>query len=77
MSKEVTVFSTQICSHCHTVKDYLTSKGVQYTEKKVDTDEAARSELTQKGITAVPVVKIGEELIIGFDKERIDKLLNL
>lgn len=31
----------------------------------------------QKGIMAVPVVKIEDELIVGFDKGRIDELLGL
>lgn len=77
MSKEVTVFTTKICSHCHVAKDYLSSKGVQYTEKDIGTDQEARLELTQKGITVVPVIKIGKEFIIGFDKYRIDELLGL
>lgn len=77
MSKEVTVFITQICPHCRSVKDYLSSKGVQYTEKDIETDQVARLELMQKGIMAVPVIKIEEELIIGFDKGRIDELLGL
>ena len=77
MSKEVTVFTSQLCSYCYVAKDYLSSKGVQYIEKDVETDQEARQELMQKGITAVPVIKIEEELIVGFDKYRIDELLGL
>ena len=77
MSKEVTVFTSQLCSYCYVAKDYLSSKGVQYIEKDVETDQEARQELMQKGITAVPVIKIEEELIVGFDKDRIDELLGL
>lgn len=77
MSNQVIVFTAQTWPHCYTVKDYLLSKGVQYTEKDVGTDQAARQELMQKDIMAVPVIKIGEELIVGFDKGRIDELLGL
>ncbi|MCK9267774.1 MAG: glutaredoxin family protein [Alkaliphilus sp.] len=77
MSKEVIVFTSKLCSYCHVAKDYLSSKGVQYIEKDVETDQEARLELIQKGITAVPVIKIEGELIVGFDKGRIDELLGL
>jgi glutaredoxin 3 len=43
----------------------------------VGTDQAARLELMNRGIMAVPVIKIGEELVVGFDKGRIDELLGL
>ncbi len=77
MSKEVTVFSSQTWPHCYSVKDYLLSRGIKYTERDVGTDQAARQELIDKGITTVPAIKIEEELIIGFDKGRIDELLGL
>lgn len=57
------------------MKEYLSEKGVEYTEKNIQTDASARKELMQKGIMAVPVVQIGEEVIVGFDKDRIDDLL--
>jgi len=77
MSKEIIIFTTRTWPHCHAIKDYLLSKGVQYTEKDVGTDQTARLELLNRGIAAVPVVKIGEELVVGFDKDRIDELLGL
>ena len=75
MSKEVTVFTSKMCSYCYVAKDYLSSKGIQYIEKDIGVDQEAREELIQKGITAVPVIKIDEELVVGFDKDRIDELL--
>lgn len=77
MSKEVTVFVTQTCPHCFTAKDYLTEKSVEFTEKDIQEDQAARLELMQQGIMAVPVIKIEEEYIVGFDRGRVDELLGL
>ena len=77
MSKTVTVYTSQLCSYCYVVKDYLSSKGVQYIERDVGTDQEAGLELMEKGVTAVPVIKIGEEWVIGFDRDRIDELLKL
>lgn len=75
MAKEVVVFTSNTCPHCYTVKEFLSQKGVEFTEKNVQTDPAARKELIQKGIMAVPVVVIDGETIVGFDRDRIEELL--
>jgi glutaredoxin len=58
-------------------KDYLTEKGVAYTEKNVSTDIEARKELMSKGFMGVPVIYVGEEVIQGFNKAKLDELLGL
>lgn len=75
MEKEVIVFTSNTWPHCHTVKEFLSQKGVEFIEKNVQTDPSARKELMQKGIMAVPVVVIGGETIVGFDRDRIEELL--
>ncbi|MBM7615230.1 glutaredoxin [Alkaliphilus hydrothermalis] len=57
------------------MKEFLSEKGVDFSEKNVQDDVAARKELMKMGIMAVPVVKIGEETVVGFDKEKIESLL--
>lgn len=57
------------------MKEFLSQKGVEFVEKNVQTDPAARKELMQKGIMAVPVVQIGGETVVGFDKDKIEELL--
>ena len=56
-------------------KEYLAEKGLEYEEKNVQTDKAARQELMKMGYTGVPVVVIGDEEIVGFDKAKIDEAL--
>ncbi|WP_053955768.1 glutaredoxin family protein [Inediibacterium massiliense] len=75
MDKNVVVFSSNTCVYCHEAKKYLDSIGVQYTEKNVSTDMAARKELMKKGFMGVPVIMVEDEAIQGFDKDRIDELL--
>lgn len=75
MAKEVIVYSSNTCPHCVTVKEYLSDKGVAFTEKNVSVDAAARKELMKKGIMAVPVVEIDGETVVGFDRDRIEDLL--
>ena len=75
--KEVLVYSTKTWPHCQPAKDYLASKGVSFVEKDIQADPAARKELMGLGSMSVPTIKIGEEVIVGFDQGRIDKLLGL
>ena len=74
MSK-VTIYTSSTCPHCHTAKDYLNEKGVEFEEKNVGNDAEARKELIQKGYMGVPVIIVGDEEIQGFDKEKLEELL--
>lgn len=75
-SHSVLVYSASWCAFCHAVKQYLTNIKVPYREIEVDKDQQAAQELVSKtGMSAVPVVQIGSEIIVGFDRERIDSAL--
>jgi len=59
-------------------KDWFKEKGIEYEEFDVSIDEAKRNELIEKtGQMAVPVITIGDETIIGFDKAKISELLGV
>lgn len=58
-----------------TAKEYLSGKGINYTEKNVQTDTEARKELLAMGYRGVPVIVVDGEEIVGFDKGRLDQLL--
>lgn len=75
MSK-VVVYTSNTCPYCTMAKDYLKEKGVEFEEKNVQNDAAARDELISMGYTGVPVLVIGEEEIFGFDRARIDGALD-
>ena len=76
--KQITIYSTPSCHFCHMTKDYLTEHNIAFTDVDVASDAAKRQEMVEKsGQMGVPVILIGEELIIGFDKRRIDELLGL
>lgn len=74
--ENVVVYTSSTCPYCTLAKDYLEEKGVEYTEKNVQSDPAARKELMAMGHMGVPVVVIGEEQIVGFDKNKIDLALD-
>lgn len=71
----VTIYTSNTWPHCTTAKQYLSGKGVSFTEKNIQTDPSARKELMQKGYMAVPVIIVGEEEMVGFDKARLEQLL--
>jgi glutaredoxin len=64
-------------------KNFFQEKGVQYTEKNVETDVVAQKEMIEKtGQFAVPVIEIDEEgqqpsFIIGFEREELVRQLGI
>ena len=76
--KKVTIYSTPTCHFCHMAKDFLTSKGVPFEDFNVATDLEKRKEMTDKsGQMGVPVILIEDQIVVGFDKERILQLLGI
>ncbi len=75
MEKKVVVYTSNTCGYCHMVKDYLNEKKISFEEKNVSTDASARKELMSQGFMGVPVIYVGEEIVQGFDKNKLDALL--
>ncbi|OGR39209.1 MAG: NrdH-redoxin [Desulfovibrionales bacterium GWA2_65_9] len=74
--KNITIYSTPSCMYCKMAKAYFAEKGVQYVDKNVAVDEAAREEMVKKsGQLGVPVIDVDGTLVIGFDKERLAALI--
>ena len=73
---EVVVYSTPTCPWCARAKAYLSELGVPYEDKDVSRDvEAAREMVRLSGQTRVPVLVIDGNVVVGFDRRRIDELL--
>ena len=72
----VTVYSTTSCPFCVMLKDWLKEKKVDFKDYNVGTDQAKAQEMIDKsGQMGVPVSDIGGEIIIGFDKPKLEKIL--
>ena len=72
VDKTITIYSTPTCHFCQMTKDFLKEKGIAYTEFNVASDLEKRQEMIQKsGQMGVPVIFVGDQMIIGFDKERL------
>ena len=76
--KDVIIYSTPSCHFCHMAKDFFKDNNVAYTDYNVAVDQEKRREMMEKsGQLGVPVILIGNELIVGFDRPRIAKALGL
>ncbi|MDO8436227.1 MAG: Uxx-star family glutaredoxin-like (seleno)protein [bacterium] len=74
----VKIFSTPGCAYCHTLKEFFKEKGIQFEEIDVSKDKVAQEEMIKKsGAMEVPVVEIDDQIVVGFDKIKIVKLLKL
>jgi glutaredoxin 3 len=72
----VRVYTTPTCPYCTMAKKYLDSKNVSYESVDVSSDRNAASEMVNKsGQRGVPVIEIDGNIVVGFDKDKIDSLL--
>ena len=75
---KVRLFVTPACPYCFTLKEFLKENNIEFEEIDVSKDEKAKEEMIKKsGKMEVPVVEIDGQIIQGFDKEKIVKLLNI
>lgn len=75
---KVIVFTTPTCSWCRTVKQHLNKYKIRFKEIDVTKDErAARDMVRRTGQQGVPVTLINNRPIVGFDKAKINHLLNI
>lgn len=73
--KNVQIYTTPTCHFCQMSKEYFKEHGVEYTEHNVAADLTKRQEMIDKsGQMGVPVILVENEMIIGFDKRKLDSL---
>ena len=78
MAHNVTIYSTPTCHFCHAAKDFFTENKVAFTDHNVASDLARRQEMIQKsGQMGVPVISIDDNIVVGFDEERLKELLGV
>lgn len=72
----VTIYSTNTCSFCVMAKEYFKEKNIEFIEKNVQADHEAAKEMVEKTHQlGVPVIDINGTVLIGFDREAIEKAL--
>jgi len=74
--KNVTVFTTKTWPHCKSAKEFLSQNRIHFIERDINVDSEARNELTRRKISGVPTFLIGDDVVVGLDKEKILKLVD-
>ncbi len=78
MDTPVTIYSTPVCHFCHAAKEFFTANNVAYTEYDVAADaEKRQAMIDMTGQMGVPVIQIGDDVVIGFDEGKLKELLKL
>ncbi|MCD5382349.1 MAG: glutaredoxin family protein [Candidatus Pacebacteria bacterium] len=74
----VTVYSTPTCHFCHAAKDFFKEHEVAFTDIDVAADAEKRQEMVEMtGQMGVPVIKIGDEVMVGFDEAKVKAALGM
>lgn len=78
MQKTVTIYSTPVCHFCHAAKDFFADNNIAYTEFDVAADQVKRQEMIEMtGQMGVPVIRIEDDVIVGFDEDKVKELLGV
>lgn len=74
--KDVIILTTNSCPYCKMAKDFLRQNQIYFVEKDVNMDPQARHEMTSRKLTGVPVILIGNDVVVGFDQSKILQLVD-
>ena len=78
MDKQIVIYSTPTCHFCQMTKEFLKENNVEYTDYNVAEDMEKRQEMIDKsGQMGVPVIFVGEEMFVGFDKDKLSTAIGL
>lgn len=74
--KKVVIYNSDTCTFCRQAEAYFHENSIEFEERNIKNPDN-REELMNLGYRSVPVIKIDEEYILGFDKEKINEELGL
>ncbi len=76
--KKVTIYSTPTCHFCNMAKEYFKENHIEYSAFDVASDSEKRKEMVEKsGQLGVPVIVIDNDVVVGFNRPRLAKLLGI
>ena len=76
--KTITIYSTPTCHYCNLAKDFFTTNNIAYTEYNVAADSEKRKEMIDlSGQLGVPVIRIDDEVTVGFQESHMKVLLGI
>jgi glutaredoxin-like YruB-family protein len=76
--KEVSIYSTSACHYCQMAKAFFQNNGVAYKDFNVAEDAEKRQEMIEMtGQMGVPVIKIGDEILVGFSEAKVREMIGM
>lgn len=76
-TKKIVIYSTPACHFCTMAKNYFAKMGVEYKDINVEEDRMAAQEMVMKsGQMGVPVIDINGQIVVGFQPEVFEKLID-
>lgn len=74
--KEIIIYSTNTCHFCNLAKEFFEANNLAYTEYNVGENAEKRAEMVEiTGQLGVPVIRIGDQVTVGFQEDTIKKML--
>lgn len=74
--KKIIMYSTETWPHCKAAREFLREKGYSFEIKDVNKDLQAQAEFTKRGFQGVPAFVIGDDVVVGLDKNKIESLID-
>lgn len=76
MQQPVTIYSTSVCHFCQLAKEYFKAHGIEYTEYNVGENAEKRKEMVElTGQLGVPVIRVGDQIVVGFREDIVADML--
>lgn len=76
--KRVKLYTSPTCSWCRVAKAYMVDNDIEYTEADIISDPKARKEMVvMTGQYGVPVIRVGDKAIVGWNETEFRRLLEL
>lgn len=73
---KIITYTLSWCPHCKALKEYLNNKKIEYENIDMEENEEAAEDIIEKtGQSGFPIIDIDGEILIGFDKDKIEVIL--
>ncbi len=74
----VRVYTTVACPYCYTLKEFLKEHNIEFEDIDITKDEKVKDDIIKRsGAIGAPIIEVDGEIIVGFDRAKIVKLLNI
>ena len=74
----VKVYTTPTCPYCYTLKEFLKEHNIEFDDIDISKDEKVKDDIIKRsGAIGAPIIEVDGEIIVGFDRAKIVKLLKI